>query len=76
MCRQDRIVALAMMFFAVEGYAHLGTCNNGYYKTYTVYDPAHIVYTVGYKTVDILIKSGVVKVEIYDELGNSAVYYM
>lgn len=56
--------------------SYLGTCNNGYYKSYSVNNPAHITYTVGYKTVDIVIEGGVVRIEIYDEFGNSAVYYM
>ena len=56
--------------------SYLGTCNDGYYKSYSVNVPAHIVYTIGYKTVDILIKDGIVKIDIYDGLGNCATYYM
>ena len=55
---------------------YLSTCNDGYYKSYHVYEPAHLVYNAGYRTVDVTVGEGLIIVNMFDDRGNSATYYL
>ena len=54
----------------------LSVISDGRARSYNVYNSHRLNYVVGYKNVDILIKNGIVVITIFDELGNSATYYM
>ena len=50
--------------------------NSGHYSFYNFYQPAHLIYYAGYRTIEVIIADGHATVKIYDDWGNSATYCM
>ncbi|MBR1948984.1 MAG: hypothetical protein IKA30_04255, partial [Alphaproteobacteria bacterium] len=54
---------------------YLGVHNNQY-KSYSLNQNQHLIYYIGYTTVDVVIQNGYARLYIYDDYGNEAVYYL